>query len=108
MVITDLQVTVEATRRPSGSSGIVGKRKQSTPRCVVSRTCASQVSAKAPAANNQRQGIEEPRQEEPSSPQERVLPLLGILTTGIPNTESLNRLQKSLQENQPYDLQQVN
>ena len=63
MVITDLQVTAEATRRPSGSSGIAGKRKQTTPRCVVSRTCASQVSAKAPAANNQRQGIEEPRQE---------------------------------------------
>ena len=33
------------------------KRKQTTPRRVVSKTSASQVSAKAPSANNQRQRV---------------------------------------------------
>ena len=46
-----------ATRRPSDSSGMVRKRKQTTPRRVVSKTSASQVSAKAPSANNQRQRV---------------------------------------------------
>ena len=46
-----------ATRRPSDSSGMVRKRKQTTPRRVVFKTSASQVSAKAPSANNQRQRV---------------------------------------------------
>jgi len=87
---------------------MVRKRKQKTPRRVVSSTGASQVPAEAPAANNQRQRDEEPQREAPPSPRERLLALPGIVARRIPNTESLNRLQKFLQENQPCNPQQVN
>lgn len=85
---------------------MVRKRKQKTPRRVVPRTTASQVPAEAPAANNQRQR-DEPQREAPPSPRERLLALPGIVATRIPNTESLNRLKKFLEENQPCDPQQV-
>ncbi|CAH3041477.1 unnamed protein product [Pocillopora meandrina] len=101
-----LQVTAaEATltRRPSGSSGMVRRRKQTTPR----RARASQVSAEAPAADDQRPRDEEARQEAPPDPRERLLALPGIIATRLPNRESLDRLQKYLQENQPCDPQQV-
>ena len=58
------------TRRPSGSSGMVRRREQTTPRRA--RTRASQVSAEAPAADDQRPRDEEARQEAPPDPQERL------------------------------------
>ena len=83
---------------------MVRRRKQTTPR----RARASQVSAEAPAADDQRPRDEEARQEAPPDPRERLLALPGIIATRLPNRESLDRLQKFLQENQPCHPQQVN
>lgn len=87
---------------------MVRKRKQKTPRRVVPRTEESQVPVETPTADNQRQRDEEPRPQAPTSPRECLLALPGIVATRIPNTESLNRLQKFLRENQPCNPQQVN
>ena len=66
------------------------------------------MSAEAPAADDQRSRDEEARQEAPPDPRERLLALPGIIATPLPNRESLDRLQKFLQENQPFNPQQVN
>ena len=86
---------------------MVRRRKQATPRRA--RSGASQVSAEGPVAEEQRpRRDQEARQEAPQDPQQRLLALPGIIATRIPNRESLDRLQKFLQENQPCNPPQVN
>lgn len=67
------------------------------------------MSAEGPVAEEQRpRRDQEARQEAPQDPQQRLLALPGIIATRIPNRESLDRLQKFLQENQPCNPPQVN
>ena len=59
------------------------------------------MSAEGPVADEQRPRDQEARQEVPPDPRQCLLALPGIIATRIPNRESLDRLQKFLQENQP-------
>ena len=66
------------------------------------------MSTEGPVADEQRPRDQEAQQEVPPDPRQRLLALLGIIATRIPNRESLDRLQKFLQENQPCNPPQVN
>ena len=95
--------TISQDRRPSGTSGMVRRRKQVTPRRTATLT-ASATSEGEPGPSHtvpEETLSDEPTAPAPPDPRELLLRVEGIEQRRVPKKDSLQRLAQFLLENRP-------